>query len=243
MTAILSSVVAAVREHWVALAVGAASVGGLYLLSLPRPYFDFNKICGQFDPNNLAVDPYFFDNSRFAWAAEVESQWEVIRDELLLFLQRKQLVPYFGSNLMSAPQVWKVLGLKFWGLNHSENQAHFPKTMAILNRVPGLSLVAFSQLDPESEIKPHNGDTNANIRCHLGLVVPGPLPELGFRVGTEVRSWEEGKVRPGKRKWAGNIKAIRFKEAKHVPRSDCVAPYRALVSGACAPSVLETRTL
>lgn len=87
-----------------------------------------------------------------------------------------------------------MLGLKFWGLNHRENQAHFPKTMAILRAVPGLSLVAFSQLDPRSSIKPHNGDTNANIRCHLGLVVPGPLPELGFRVGTETRSWEEGKV-------------------------------------------------
>jgi hypothetical protein len=191
----IRSVLDVLRPHATALAVGAACATGLYALSLPRPYYDFNKVCGQFDATNLSQDPYFFDNTQFEWVPMVEAGWRTVREELEIFLQRKELIPYFGENLMTRKQCWKVLGLKFWGLNHTEHQKHFPRTMELLNKVPGLSLVAFSQIEPGSAITPHNGDTNANIRCHLGLVVPGELPQIGFRVGTEERSWHEGEVR------------------------------------------------
>ena len=34
----------------------------------------------------------------------------------------------------------------------------------------------------ESVINPHNGDTNAHIRCHLGIKIPAQLPTTGFTV-------------------------------------------------------------
>lgn len=196
----MRTIFAAAEAHLPMIAASAATLGVFYALSLPRPYYDFNKVCGQFDAANLAKDPYYFDKTRFDWVPRVEGSWAMIREELELFLQKKELIPYFGENLMTRRQCWKVLGLKFWGLNHWEHQRHFPRTMALLNTVPGLSLVAFSQIEPGSAITPHNGDTNANIRCHLGLVVPGKLPEIGFRVGTDERSWGEGEVRHDARK-------------------------------------------
>ncbi|EGD81083.1 hypothetical protein PTSG_11028 [Salpingoeca rosetta] len=185
-----------VREKPVVSGVvgGAVALGFGYYMSLRPVYYDFNKICGQFNDKNLDVDPYFFDPSKFDWVPMVESNWKVIRQELEEYLDSQPLQPYFGGNLMSKKQCWRVLGLKFWGLNHSENQKHFPKTMAILNKVPGLSLVAFSQIEGGTAITPHHGDTNANIRCHMGLVVPGTLPEIGFQVGDQQKSWEEGKI-------------------------------------------------
>eukprot|EP00049_Salpingoeca_infusionum_P018764 m.358690 g.358690 ORF g.358690 m.358690 type:complete len:323 (+) comp18232_c0_seq1:542-1510(+) len=170
---------------------------GIYrYLTAPAVYYDFNKVCGKFNDKNLEVDPYFFNPDDFDWVPKVEAQWQVIYQELNDYVeQNEELTPYFGGNLMSRKQCWRVLGLKFWGLNHIENQKHFPKTMAILEEnVPGLSLVAFSQIEPNSAITPHTGDTNANIRCHMGLKIPGSLPGTGFKVGTESRSWENGKI-------------------------------------------------
>ena len=49
-------------------------------------------------------------------------------------------------------------------------------------------------LRPHTRVKAHFGDSNAIIRSHLGIVVPGKYPELGFRNGSKERCWEEGKV-------------------------------------------------
>lgn len=196
VTSSATNLIEIVRQHpMVATTTGIASIWALYNYYTLRPvYYDFNKICGQFDDKNLDVDPYYFNPKDFDWVPEVESQWRIIRKELDDYLDGQVLEPYFGDNLMSRKQCWRVLGLKFWGLDHADNQKYFPKTMEIMNKIPGLSLVAFSQIEAGGAITPHNGDTNANVRCHMGLVVPGKLPEIGFQVGNEKRNWEEGKV-------------------------------------------------
>lgn len=74
--------------------------------------------------------------------------------------------------------------------------ACFPRTLALMEAAVGDRLVGitFSQLMEESDIAPHVGDTNGNYRCHLGLIVPSPLPTCGMRVGLEEQSWREGRV-------------------------------------------------
>jgi aspartyl/asparaginyl beta-hydroxylase (cupin superfamily) len=49
----------------------------------------------------------------------------------------------------------------------------------------------FSLLRPGARINPHNGVHNARLICHLPLIVPS---NCGFRVGNDVREWEEGKI-------------------------------------------------
>eukprot|EP00056_Hartaetosiga_gracilis_P002603 m.55444 g.55444 ORF g.55444 m.55444 type:complete len:312 (+) comp11125_c0_seq2:109-1044(+) len=176
-----------------AFAVGSVTAT-VWFMTTPTVYYDFNKVCGDFNDQNLEEDPYYFNPEDFDWVPRVEAQWQVIKQELDEYLEKQQLEPYFGGNLMSKKQCWKVLGLKFWGLNHSVNQKHFPKTMAIMNSIPDLSLVAFSQIEGGTAITPHRGDTNANIRCHMGLVIPGTLPEAGFKVGDQEKSWGEGQI-------------------------------------------------
>jgi len=72
-----------------------------------------------------------------------------------------------------------------------------PDTIAALRHVPhpvicGRSPMAlFSLLKPGTHIFPHNGLLNTRLICHLPLIVPDGCR---FRVGNEVRAWEEGKL-------------------------------------------------
>lgn len=140
-------------------------------------------------------EPFFYDTAAFPWVKQVESQWTVIRDELLgkLAQDEKILVPYVNKEMTSRPNQWKTLGLMFWTVRSETNCRHFPKTWSILKDVPGIIAISLNLLEEETTIKPHVGNTNAIIRCHLGLVVPEPAPRCGFRVGGETRSWDEGK--------------------------------------------------
>ena len=58
-------------------------------------------------------------------------------------------------------------------------------------RVANQPTAMFSLLRAGARIAPHSGMFNTRLICHLPLIVP---PRCGFRVGNEVREWEEGKL-------------------------------------------------
>jgi aspartyl/asparaginyl beta-hydroxylase (cupin superfamily) len=148
---------------------------------------------GQPYPMN---DPAYFDPKDYPWVAQLESQWEVIRDELEALLQANgdSLVPYFNPNLVSSPNAWKTYALFFWKLKFWNNCRKCPTTTKILESIPYMVGASFSMLEPNSAVTPHNGDTNAIARCHMGLAIPAGLPECGFQVNGEKRAWENGKL-------------------------------------------------
>lgn len=89
---------------------------------------------------------------------------------------------------------WRTANLYSYFLRYPRVCARFPKTEAIVRQIPGMCLAQVAVLDPHTRIKAHLGDTNALVRSHLGIVVPGGLPEIGIRVGREKRGWAEGEV-------------------------------------------------
>jgi aspartyl/asparaginyl beta-hydroxylase (cupin superfamily) len=139
-------------------------------------------------------EPFFYDTRKFPWVARIESQWTVIRDELLasIAVAENMLTPYIDGTMTSRPNQWKTLGLMFWTKRSRENCRRFPQTWALLRYVPDIIAISLNLLDADTTIKPHIGNTNAIIRCHLGLLIPEPAPRCGFRVGSETRSWNEG---------------------------------------------------
>src|SRR6185312_14098357 len=89
---------------------------------------------------------------------------------------------------------WSSLSAMFWGLKVSDSIAKkCPTLFGLLNKIPGLTSVSFSRLAPNTTIPEHHGETNAIMRCHLGIEVPRTLPECGLRSGTETLGWAEGK--------------------------------------------------
>jgi aspartyl/asparaginyl beta-hydroxylase (cupin superfamily) len=142
----------------------------------------------------LLNEPGFYKKEDFEWTKLLEDNFEVIKKETLAFVQNNQLKPYFNKSLLSKTNSWKTEGLLFWGYFFRKNHAPFKATWKVAKQIPGIVSFSISELDPESKIKLHNGDTNAIIRVHLPIVVPSGLPECAFTVKGETRAWEEGKV-------------------------------------------------
>lgn len=89
------------------------------------------------------------------------------------------------------------LQFDLWGGGEFTQEARslFPKTVKILSKLesfmdPFEENVIFV-LKPGSFLPPHHDAANTYIGCHLGLIIP---ENCGFRVGSETRSWTEGKT-------------------------------------------------
>ena len=141
-------------------------------------------------------EPWFYDPADFPWVKLLEDNWLTIREEIQSLLARneRRLKPYFDKKLVFPPTKWKTLGFYFWSYRIHENCRDCPQTARIVESIPNMTAASLSVLEPGSNINPHQGDTNAIVRTHLGLTIPAPLPECGLQVGREIRGWKEGEA-------------------------------------------------
>jgi hypothetical protein len=139
-------------------------------------------------------EPAFFNPERYEFLKTIELNYEIINQELLDYLNEYQLTSYFNESMVASKNSWKTISLKTWNVNLYENHKYFPKTLRIIKSIPSIVSASFNLLEPKGHILPHCGDTNGIFRCHLGLSIPKKIPECGFRVKEEWRSWEEGKL-------------------------------------------------
>lgn len=154
---------------------------GIYYSFLERKGFSGNE-------------PFFYNPADFDWTKRLEDNWLTIRAELdALIKEGTEMEAYFDKDLVTVAQSWKTIAFYAWGVKFFKACKKAPKTIELLESVPGMLSASFNMLEGGATIKPHNGDTNAIVRCHLGLYVPAGLPEVGFRVGTDKQPWHEGK--------------------------------------------------
>lgn len=148
----------------------------------------------------------FFDTAEFDWVPAVEAATDTIRQELKSVLEPgvSDFRPYIQSD-PNQPRYHPLLDKKDWSaLFFCENGKLFddtisrcPKTWDAVRAAPlpwieGWEPTAmFSLLQAGTRIPAHTGTHNTRLVCHLPLIVP---PDCGFRVGNEVRQWEEGKL-------------------------------------------------
>lgn len=129
----------------------------------------------------------FCDPTQFDFVRTLEANWQSIKEEL------DALVP---GEFVEWPERqlhghgWTVYGLVAFGKPLVANCARCPRTAALLQSIPGMSMAGFSALAPGTTILPHRGYTSQVLRCHLGLVTS---PQAALRVGSEIRTWEAGK--------------------------------------------------
>lgn len=161
------------------------------MTTMPAAKLWFSEDGGDFHGN----EPFYYNTADYPWVQRIESNWTVIRDELMALLRQEEiaLTPYANAEMTSRAGQWKTFGIMFWLNPIKKNCLKCPKTWALLKNIPNISSASFNLLEPHTTIKPHNGDTNAIIRCHMGIEVPAAAPKCAFRVGDEIRSWEEGK--------------------------------------------------
>jgi len=144
-------------------------------------------------------NPYVYENAAFPWAAAIERDWRLIRDELDRVLLRHDDLPNVQDITLDAAAItrdsrWKVFLLMGYGIRSRPSIDLCPETWRIMRTIPGLRTVMFSVLEPGKRLPPHRGPYNGVLRLHLGLIVPEEGERLAIRIGPEVRSWREGKV-------------------------------------------------
>jgi aspartyl/asparaginyl beta-hydroxylase (cupin superfamily) len=147
---------------------------------------------------SLVGDRPVLDNRQFPFLAEFEREWTAILAEVEPVLAQRKIIPAFheispDQRKISFDQSWKVLVLYGFGTRSESNCRRFPKTAALLARVPGLQSAWFSIIEPGYHIPAHRGVTKGILRAHLGLRVPQAAERCRMRVGDAVVSWQPGK--------------------------------------------------
>lgn len=145
-------------------------------------------------PYDVSSDPAFHDDD-FVWKKRIEDRWEELSAELWSLIERYNgsLVSHYSTFLYTGEGGWQNLGLMTWG-KEEENLKYCPVLKSLIAEIPGFSNASINLLQAGSEIKKHQGDTNAIYRCHIGMEVPEGLPSCGFEVREEKRAWSVGKV-------------------------------------------------
>jgi aspartyl/asparaginyl beta-hydroxylase (cupin superfamily) len=139
----------------------------------------------------------YYNVKEYPWAISIEENWQKIKTEVQNFIAEKD--KSFVSNEtaykgIESAKGWSSLSSMFWGLHTNDDVAKkCPALFNMLYAVPGIVSISFSRLEPRTKIGEHHGETNAIIRCHLGIEVPAGLPECGMNVSGEEKEWEEGK--------------------------------------------------
>jgi len=136
----------------------------------------------------------YVDVSSIEGVKKLEQNYLIILEELYAFLKIDHLKIHFNPTMVEKAQTWKVQGLRGWCRENYKKQKYFKNTMTLLDSIPNVTNISFNLLEPDSKIKPHSGDTNAIIRCHLGLKIPATAPVCALKVKGEVKEWQAGKV-------------------------------------------------
>jgi beta-hydroxylase len=144
-------------------------------------------------------NPGVYENAIFPWAADVESEWRPIREELDGLLVRHDDLPSFQDIApdvasISTDRGWKTFLLMGYGIKSRRNIALCPETWRILQKIPGLKTAMFSIFEPRKHLRAHRGFYNGVLRFHLGLIVPEPRGQIAIRVGDVICHWEEGRA-------------------------------------------------
>jgi beta-hydroxylase len=134
----------------------------------------------------------FEDPAHYPFAAHLEANWQTIRDEMIA-LRSTGFIAWPEKSLYGETG-WTTLGLYAFGQKQAANCALCPRTTALVEAVPGMSMAGFSRLAPGAHIKPHVGYDEYSryvLRLHLGLETNA---DCALRVANETRRWKEGRA-------------------------------------------------
>jgi len=148
----------------------------------------------------------FYDRKLFPWMDALEAATSDIRAELqgLLagpnvfspYIEAEANTPVDRAHPLLNSADWTASYLYRDGRIVPEIADRCPRTMAAVADLPLETIkarapfVLFSKLTPGAWIRPHTGFHNTRLVCHLPVIV---TEKCWFRVGADVRGWEEGK--------------------------------------------------
>lgn len=148
--------------------------------------------------NSLVGNTTFFEPQQFSWIANLENNWQLIRQELDELLLEPENIPNFqdvspDQYNLTKDNKWKTFFFYAYGYKVKNNCAQCPETTRLLEQVPHMKTAFFSIMFPHKHIPEHRGPYKGVLRYHLGLKIPQPETSCRLKVGDDIRYWQQGK--------------------------------------------------
>ncbi|TRW90369.1 aspartyl/asparaginyl beta-hydroxylase domain-containing protein [Candidatus Methylobacter oryzae] len=151
-------------------------------------------------PNVLPIFPGLnykpvHDKADYPWAAQLESAFSAIRDEIMSLSSDCDFLGYEGG--LAQQNMWSVVPMYYMGTPIRDFQKHCPKTVEIVNTLSGHCFeypwgdCLFSRQAAGSHLIAHCSIDAFRLRAHLGLDVPG---DCTMRVKDNLLHWRNGEV-------------------------------------------------
>ena len=140
--------------------------------------------------------PVYFTEDQFAESTFIKSNYQIIKNEVENYFNNnieEKLKPGFIPHSWDG-KGWKSIGLYAFGFKRNSNCKKFPELTKIVESIPSMTSAQISVMQPNTSLMPHIDDTSAVVRIHLGIQIPGQLPELGFRMSGREVTWKEGEL-------------------------------------------------
>jgi beta-hydroxylase len=155
-----------------------------------------------FAPYNLLMYAFsavpasaFPERKRFTDVNALRDNWQAIRDEAAGLFDRGHIRAALKGDDASFNSFfkagWKRFYVKWYGEPLPSAQKLCPKTVELVNRIPGVKAAMFALLPPGSKLNPHRDPFAGSLRYHLGLITPNAD---GCHIVVDGRdySWRDG---------------------------------------------------
>jgi len=139
--------------------------------------------------------PQIYDTDQVPAARVMKEHYATIRREVLEYFAKYggAIEPTFTPYAYKEAG-WRMLNLYSMYMRYGESCARLPETTRIVESIPGMCSAQVALLYPNTRLKAHFADTSVFVRSHIGIQIPGTLPEIGMRVKRQVTCWKEGEV-------------------------------------------------
>ncbi|TBO31097.1 aspartyl/asparaginyl beta-hydroxylase domain-containing protein [Aquabacterium lacunae] len=192
-------------RHWVLLVFIAAALHahlrGKVRFGLVRALTDFTVLIAPL--NSLMVlfskvgrEPYL-DPARFPELKVLQDHWQVIREEALALDDQGGIKAASGYTDLGFNSFfrtgWKRFYLKWYGVDQPSAAQKCPKTVALINQIPGIKAAMFASLPPGARLVRHRDPYAGSLRYHMGLITPND-PGCFIDVDGQRYHWKDGEV-------------------------------------------------
>ncbi len=144
--------------------------------------------------------PAIMDINEFPELAELQENWEVIRDEALALnadggfdkIGDKDSASFYDIGFRTFYKYgWTKFYLNWYGYTHESAKRTCPKTVEILSKVPAVNGAMFSILPPGGQLTRHLDPVACSLRYHLGLATPND-DKCYISIDDNKYSWRDG---------------------------------------------------
>jgi beta-hydroxylase len=139
----------------------------------------------------------FVDLDRFPELRPLRDNWQVIRDEGVQLLEEGHIRAAEKYNDIGFHSLFKSgykrFYVKWYNGPLDSARAFCPRTVALVESIPGLNAAMFAALPPGGKLGAHRDPYAGSLRYHLGLVTPN-APSCGIVVDGMPYHWRDGEA-------------------------------------------------